>query len=170
MVPVLQFSCFWSLKMYVWGVGTRCLFTFFNMFLHEQAEAKDCQVSSSHWTWSSPIQLGHLASQWAPEICLPLPPQHWYYRCVLQCLAFSEDVGDPNSGPESCLANMLSTEPSPQPPKNSLSKNCSLVCEQTENNSQKHHCGPTTNFPKLFYQLFSCWNFVLNSVCLPKQI
>lgn len=142
--------------MYMWGAGARCLYTFLCVFTWANGGQRLSGIFIS-WNPEFTNSAGHLASQWASEICLRLPPQHWYYRCVLQCFAFSEDVGDPNLGPEACLANTLSIEPSPQPPKNSLSKKRSLVCEQSNRvlSAQKIICRNITvvqplTFPNSF--------------------
>lgn len=45
------------------------------------------------------------SDQEAPEIYLPL-----------LCLALTWEMGDPNSGPEACVASTYLTEPFPQPP------------------------------------------------------
>lgn len=68
--------------------------------------------SGTHWTQSSRIWLDWLS----PVNLLSVPPWHWDSRCILLCLGFCLGTGDANSGPYTCTAYILLTEPFSQPP------------------------------------------------------
>lgn len=46
---------------------------------------------------------------------LPLPLGGWRYRHLLHLPSFHTGSRDPNSSPQACVTNALSTRPSPQP-------------------------------------------------------
>lgn len=46
---------------------------------------------------------------------LPLPLGGWHYRRLVHLPSFHTGSRDPNSSPQACVTNALSTRPSPQP-------------------------------------------------------
>lgn len=102
-----------------------------------------------HWSWSSLIQLYRLDSQTQG------PSQH--SLCVLLCLAFGVDSGDPNSSPHAHAEETLLTEPSLQPlfsPSAIQAPLFAQMCEglcnfilhvQSHNNHHNHHCSINVN-------------------------
>lgn len=130
MVLVLQFSCFWSLKMYMWGAGTHCLYTCFSYVFTWASGGQrlsgtfislNLEFTNSAGPCGQPVSFRDLPASASSALVLQV--------CAAALGSFCGCWGSKLRSWGLSSQHVINWTFSPAP-KNSLSKNHSLVCKQ----------------------------------------